>query len=71
MAIFDHTNMHLKCKNHYDIFVSKFHSLLEEDKFVDVTLVSAEGKIVKAHRLILSASSPYLEVKSILIRFIC
>jgi len=31
-------------------------------KFVDVMLVAAEGRTLKAHRLILSASSQYLEV---------
>lgn len=34
--------------------------LLQEQKFVDVTLV-ADGHMFKAHRLILSALSPYFQ----------
>ena len=66
MASLEQPNMHLKWGNHYDVLVTKFFSLLEQDKFVDVTLMADGGKIIKAHRLILSASSQYLEVNKIL-----
>ena len=40
---------------------SSFASLRKEEHFSDVTLVSEDGQAVKAHRLLLSASSPLLD----------
>ena len=43
-----------------------FKALLGQEDFVDVTLVSEDGEQIKAHKVVLSASSPIL--KNILIR---
>lgn len=55
---------------HLGILVSKFHSLFQQGKFLDVTL-SADGQFLKAHRVpvILCASSQYLEVLIALLPF--
>lgn len=54
--------LHFKWANQRNVYASKFHHLFEQEKWVDVTLLSADGKFLKAHRLILSASSQYFEV---------
>ncbi|XP_023220812.1 protein tramtrack, alpha isoform-like [Centruroides sculpturatus] len=46
--------------NHEKDLVSSFKQLLTTEGLTDVTL-SCEGKIMKAHRLILSASSPFFK----------
>lgn len=48
----------LKWNNHRSTLFSVFDTLLEEESLVDVTL-SAEGQFLRAHRVILSACSPY------------
>merc|ERR1711936_1443340 len=48
----------LKWNNHRSTLFSVFDTLLEEESLVDVIL-SAEGQFLKAHRVILSACSPY------------
>jgi len=48
----------LKWNNHTTTILSVMDSLLEEESLVDVTL-SADGQFVRAHRVILSACSPY------------
>jgi len=48
----------LKWNNHRATLFSVFDTLLEEESLVDVTL-SAEGQFLRAHRVILSACSPY------------
>ncbi|XP_018011855.1 zinc finger protein 865 isoform X2 [Hyalella azteca] len=48
----------LKWNYHWANLVGVFNSLLETETFVDVT-ISCEGRRVKAHRLVLSACSPY------------
>ncbi|XP_076056930.1 uncharacterized protein LOC143034569 isoform X4 [Oratosquilla oratoria] len=48
----------LRWNNFQANIVSSFESLLDGEEFVDVTL-TAEGKSVKAHRVLLSACSPY------------
>lgn len=50
----------LKWKNHQSTLISQFDSLLEKEIFVDCTL-AAEGKYLRAHKIILSACSPYFE----------
>jgi len=48
----------LKWNNHTTTILSVMDTLLEEESLVDVTL-SADGQFVRAHRVILSACSPY------------
>ena len=52
----------LKWNNHRSTLFSVFDTLLEEESLVDVIL-SAEGQFLKAHRVILSACSPYFRVR--------
>ena len=52
----------LKWNNHRSTILSVFDTLLEEESLVDVTL-SAEGQFLRAHRVILSACSPYFKVR--------
>ena len=53
--------LHFKWESQQNVYASKFHYLFEQEKFVDVTL-SADGQFLKAHRIILCASSQYFEV---------
>jgi len=48
----------LKWNNHRTTIISVMDTLLEEESLVDVTL-SADGQFIRAHRVILSACSPY------------
>jgi len=48
----------LKWNNHRTTILSVMDALLEEESLVDVTL-SADGQFIRAHRVILSACSPY------------
>ncbi|XP_047493649.1 broad-complex core protein isoforms 1/2/3/4/5-like [Penaeus chinensis] len=48
----------LRWNNFQANIVSSFEALLDREEFVDVTL-TAEGKSLKAHRVLLSACSPY------------
>ncbi|KAL1129322.1 hypothetical protein AAG570_013851 [Ranatra chinensis] len=50
----------LKWNNHQSTLVSLFPSLLDTNTFVDCTL-AAGGKQVHAHKVVLSACSPYLK----------
>ena len=52
----------LKWNNHNSTLLSVFDHLLEEESLVDCTLY-AEGHYLKAHKIILSACSPYLRVR--------
>ena len=54
----------LKWNNHTTTILSVMDTLLEEESLVDVTL-SADGQFVRAHRVILSACSPYFRVSVI------
>lgn len=49
----------LKWNNHQSNFVDVFGQLLDQEAFTDVTL-AAEGRTFLAHKLVLSACSPYL-----------
>lgn len=51
----------LRWNNHQSTLVSVFDNLLENGTLVDCTLF-AEGKFLKAHKVVLSACSPYFEV---------
>jgi len=48
----------LKWNNHRTTILSVMDTLLEEESLVDVTL-STDGQFIRAHRVILSACSPY------------
>lgn len=50
----------LKWNNHWANLVRVFNSLRHSETFVDVT-IACEGRHLKAHRLILSACSPYFK----------
>ena len=53
----------LKWNNHRSTLFSVFDNLLEEESLVDVTLsVGAGSQFIRAHRVILSACSPYFRV---------
>lgn len=51
----------LKWNNHQTTLVSVFDKLLECESLVDCTL-AADGRYMKAHKVVLSACSSYLEV---------
>ena len=59
----------LKWNNHQTTIINVMDTLLEEESLVDVTL-SAEGQLIRAHRIILSACSPYFRVSYIYINFL-
>lgn len=48
----------LRWNNFFSNLTSGFHSLWQEEDFVDVTL-AADGKFVQAHKIVLSVCSPY------------
>ncbi|KAG1654690.1 Protein bric-a-brac 2 [Nymphon striatum] len=50
----------LRWNNHQTNLLSVFDKLLLKESFVDVTL-ACEGKYVKAHKMVLSACSPFFE----------
>lgn len=50
----------LKWNNHWANLIRVFNSLLASETFTDVTL-ACEGHQIKAHKLVLSASSPYFK----------
>lgn len=51
----------LRWNNHQSTLISVFDTLLENGTLVDCTL-AAEGKFLKAHKVVLSACSPYFAV---------
>uniref|UniRef100_A0A1B6DHJ4 BTB domain-containing protein n=1 Tax=Clastoptera arizonana TaxID=38151 RepID=A0A1B6DHJ4_9HEMI len=50
----------LRWNNHQSTLISVFDNLLESGTLVDCTL-AADGQFLKAHKVVLSACSPYLE----------
>lgn len=56
----------LRWNNHQSTLIQNFDTLLESGTLVDCTL-AAEGKYLKAHKVVLSACSPYFEVSFIFI----
>ncbi|KAF2350445.1 BTB/POZ domain [Trinorchestia longiramus] len=50
----------LRWNNHQSNFVSVFEQLLHTEQFVDVT-IAVEGRTLKAHKMVLSACSPYFQ----------
>lgn len=59
----------LRWNNHQSTLVAVFDTLLENGTLVDCTL-AAEGKYLNAHKVVLSACSPYFEVKFSLTRVV-
>lgn len=51
----------LRWNNHQSTLISVFDTLLEKGTLVDCTL-AAEGQFLKAHKVVLSACSPYFAV---------
>lgn len=61
----------LRWNNHQSNLLSVFDQLLHDEAFVDVTL-AVEGQFLRAHKMILSACSPYFQVSGwihVLLRF--
>ncbi len=52
----------LRWNNHGSTLVAVFDNLLATESLVDVTLF-AEGHLLKAHKVVLSACSPYFQVR--------
>ncbi|XP_068243965.1 protein bric-a-brac 1-like isoform X4 [Palaemon carinicauda] len=50
----------LRWNNHQSNIISVFEQLLQNESFVDVTL-AVEGMMLKAHKVVLSACSPYFQ----------
>lgn len=50
----------LRWNNFQTNITSQFETLRQEEDFVDVTL-TCDGKSVKAHKVVLSACSPYFK----------
>lgn len=51
----------LRWNHHHTTLINVFESLLKDESLVDVTLY-AEGRYVKAHKVVLSACSQYFKV---------
>lgn len=51
----------LRWNNHQTNLLSVFDQLLHDESFVDVTL-AVEGQFLRAHKMVLSACSPYFQV---------
>ena len=56
----------LSAEQYSVLTTNAFQSLLEENQFTDVTLACEDGKQIEAHRVILSACSPFF--RNILVR---
>lgn len=52
----------LRWNNHQSNLLSVFDQLLHDEAFVDVTL-AVEGQLLRAHKMVLSACSPYFQVR--------
>ena len=52
----------LRWNHHHTTLINVFESLLKDESLVDVTLY-AEERPVKAHKVVLSACSPYFKVR--------
>lgn len=51
----------LRWNNHQSNLLSVFDQLLHDESFVDVT-IAVEGQFLRAHKMVLSACSPYFQV---------
>ena len=54
--------MQVEWSDHPRDLVTRFSALLSSHSLLDITL-AAEGRFIKAHKVILAASSKYFEVK--------
>ena len=54
--------MEVQWEHHSSELVQSLASFLKEGVLQDVTLVASEGKRIRAHRVILAASSEYFKV---------
>lgn len=54
----------LRWNNHQSNLLAVFDQLLTSEAFVDVTL-AVEGQMLRAHKMVLSACSPYFQVNYI------
>ena len=52
----------LRWNHHHTTLINVFESLLKDESLVDVTLY-AEERPVRAHKVVLSACSPYFKVR--------
>lgn len=59
----------LKWNNHRNTVLQEFGNLLNKNFFVDC-IVGAEGKYLNAHKIVLSACSPYFQVSIFCTKFI-
>ncbi|XP_074040480.1 tramtrack isoform X2 [Leptinotarsa decemlineata] len=50
----------LRWNNHQSNLLSVFDQLFQDESFVDVT-IAVEGRLLKAHKMVLSACSPYFQ----------
>ena len=57
--------------NHSSELVESLTTFLQTGALNDVTLCSAEGKKIKAHRLILAATSTYFRVNKVIQLSVC
>jgi hypothetical protein len=55
----------LRWNNHQSNLLSVFDQLLHDESFVDVTL-AVEGQLLRAHKMVLSACSPYFQVNIVI-----
>lgn len=53
----------LRWNNHQSNLLSVFDQLLHDESFVDVT-IAVEGQLLRAHKMVLSACSPYFQVRT-------
>ena len=58
MSMADTQHFCLRWSNYQSSITSAFENLRDDEDFVDVTL-ACDGKSLKAHRVVLSACSPY------------
>ena len=58
------TRMQVEWSDHPRDLVSRLSALLASHSMLDITL-AAEGRFIKAHKVILAASSKYFEVNII------
>ena len=57
--------MQVEWDHHSSDLVERLTSFLSDGSLHDVTLCSSEGKKIKAHRVILAATSSYFKVRHI------
>ena len=61
--------MLVQWSDHPRDLVSRLSSLLTSHKMLDITL-AAEGRFLKAHKVVLAASSKYFEVRKMMVMLV-